>query len=387
MNTIIKKQMERIMAYESDSTVIDLYLDKVLDKVDVNLDHFSDGFASTSTGNRYKKIENTYWTTSFYIGIAWAAYAITGDKKFLRNNEFYFDSFKKRIDDRIETDTHDLGFLYSLSCVAEYKMTGNEAAKEVAVEAADLLMERYNDGVDGILACCPMDAGVPYIRIIIDTMMNLPLLFWASEVTGDSKYYDAAYQHAKLASTTLVREDASVFHTYLFDPVSGRAIEGKTSQGKFDQSTWARGQAWCVYGYALAYGYTKDEDFLTLAKRAAEYYVGNLPEDFIHYWDFSVTDLEPEMKDSSAASIGLCGFMEIAKYCVDPEEKAFYEKTASVMLEQLCRHYYIDSKEAGVGFLREGYYGHSKYDECSSWGDYYFVEAFMKLSKSDISFW
>ena len=383
--SIINK--DRIEAYQLDEGVLMEYLQKSFNTIDQNMEVFKDSFPHVSVGNKYKYKANTVWTASFFPGMTNLAYGATKDEKFLRNVEAYLKSFEERLEKGIAVDTHDIGFLYTLSCVAVYKLTGNEKAKGIAIKAADKLITRYNPRGEYIQAWKQMGVGVGDVKIIIDCMMNLPLLYWASEVTGDSKYADIAKKHAYTSSKTLVREDGSVYHTYLFDPISGRAIEGKTHQGKLDESTWARGQAWCVYGYALSYILTKDAYFLEVATKAADYFINNLPENFVHYWDFAVTDVNPEVRDTSANSIGACGLLELAKY-VSADQKAIYEKTAKIMLEQLCKEYFIDTNKKGYGLLRESFYNIRDCNECSSWGDYYFVEALCKIhnKENDILF-
>ena len=378
--SIINK--ERIEAYRVDEGFLMEYLQKSFNIIDRNMEVFKDSFPHVSVGNKYKKQPNTQWTASFFSGMTNLAYWATKDEKFLRNADTYLKSFEERLEKGIGVDTHDIGFLYTLSCVAVYKLTGNEKAKEIAIKAADKLITRYNPRGEYIQAWRQMGVGVGEVKIIIDCMMNLPLLYWASKVTGDSKYADIAKKHAYTSSKTLVREDGSVYHTYLFDPISGRAIEGKTHQGKYDESTWARGQAWCVYGYTLSYILTKDAYFLRVATKAADYFINNLPENFVHYWDFAVTDVNPEVRDTSANTIGACGLLELAKYVSD-EQKAIYEKTAKIMLQQLCKEYFIDTNETGYGFIRESFYNIRDCNECSSWGDYYFVEALCKIHNKE----
>lgn len=377
-----------IKEYAVKEDLFQEYLNKTLTTVDRNLDYYNDSFQHVSVGNKYPKVQNNVWTTSFLPGMAHLAYFTTGDEKYLRNSEFYLKSFEERIEKTEHTDTHDLGFLYTLTCVALYKLKGNEKAKEIAIKAADKLASRYNEQGQYIQAWGKMGIGVPNVKIIIDCMMNLPLLYWATEVTNDAKYADIAKKHAITSSKTLVREDGSVYHTYLFDPISGRAIMGKTHQGKFDESTWARGQAWAVYGFTLSYMYTKDPQFLEIALKAADYYINNLPKDFVHYWDFSVTDLNPEMKDSSAASIGACGLLELSKYVEDTKGES-YKKCALIMVQQLCEHYFIDTNDSGFGLLRESFYNIRECNECSSWGDYFFVEALctIKDRENRMMFW
>ena len=191
----------------------------VIGKIDENLEKFTHVFpSSASVDNVYQGVQNVEWTTSFWTGMLWLAYEFTGDDKYRKIAEIQLESFEKRIEQKKYTATHDLGFLYSLSCVAAYKLTDNEKAKEIALKAADELIIRYLPKAKIIQAWGDLSNEKQRGRMIIDCNMNLPLLYWASEVTGDKKYYDIAYNHAKQAQKYIVREDASTYHTYDMDP-------------------------------------------------------------------------------------------------------------------------------------------------------------------------
>ncbi|KAI4453108.1 udp-glucose 4-epimerase [Holotrichia oblita] len=282
-------------------------LKKWCKKIDENLEDFTYKFPSSFTENKmYSQTENTDWTESFWTGMVWLAYELTGDEKYRKAGDIHVESFRNRIDNNIAVDHHDLGFLYTLSCIACYKLTGSEFAKETALKAADKLMTRYKEKGEFIQAWGAIDDPKAY-RLIIDCMMNLPLLYWASEVTGDKKYYDIAYKHAKTTARNIVREDASTFHTFYFDPQTGEPLDGVTHQGFSDDSCWARGQAWGVYGFALSYVYTKDEVFTDLYKKVTNYFLNRLPEDYVAYWDLIFNDGSGEERDSSLSAIAVCG--------------------------------------------------------------------------------
>ena len=378
---------ERINNYQLQENVLCDYLEKSFNIIDKNLDYFNDSYLHFSEGNKYPKVANSNWTTAFFPGMAYLAYQISGDEKYLRNSNTYLDSFEERVIKYGDSISHDLGFLYTLSCVSLYKLKGDERAKNAALRAADCLINRYNPRGEYIQAWGPIGIGVPDVKIIIDCMMNLCLLYWASEVTGDPKYAEIAKKHAMTSSKTLVREDGSVYHTYLFDPITGRAIQGKTHQGKFDESTWARGQAWAVYGFALTYMYTKDSYFLEVAEKASDYFINNLPQNFVHYWDFSATDFNPEMRDSSASCIGACGLLELSKHLTG-EKAELYSRVSKIMLQELCDNYFIDNNKPGYGLITESYYNSHCFNECSSWGDYFFTEAMCRVKDSNMPlFW
>ena len=307
-----------------------------------------------------------------------------GDAAFLQYKGDYLASFKARLDDRIGI-SHDLGFLYTLSAVALYKLTGDEEAKALALRAADMLCERYNEKGRYIQAWGEFNVGTPYVKIIVDTMLNLPLLFWAGETTGEARYTDIATAHAHTCADYLVREDYSSFHTYLMDPATGKAVEGRTHQGFHDNTTWARGQAWVVTGFALAYTYTKEPRFLEVSRRAAEVFLQNLPADFVPYWDFTFNDHIPDIRDSSAASIFTCGLLELAQY-VDNAEAARDRAAARTIVRSLYDHYFLhDPDRAGV--LTDAIYHRDTGATCVIWGDYFFYETLLRLLGGDKCFW
>ncbi|HDR7794296.1 TPA: glycoside hydrolase family 88 protein [Bacillus luti] len=333
---------------------------------------------------------NIGWTTSFWTGMLWLSYELTGDERYQNTLEQHIQSFKERAEKEIDCDTHDLGFLYSISCVAAYKLTGSEAAKSAALTAADLLMKRYVE-VAGILqAWGDMDDPDQRGRMIIDCLMNLPLLYWASEVTGKSIYKDTAYTHAQNSLEYIVRDDATTYHTYYFDTETGKPKFGKTYQGYSDDSCWARGQAWGIYGFALSYLYTKDEKFLEMSKTLANYFLNRSPEDSVVYWDLIFTDGSGEVKDSSSSAIAVCGLLELIKHLPNEEEKQYYSNAAHTILLSLYENYSSRNEESVNALLMHGVYAkpfNVGVDEANLWGDYYYLEALARVTKDWNLYW
>ncbi|WP_409344096.1 glycoside hydrolase family 88 protein [Paenibacillus sp. MBLB4367] len=363
----------------------------VLRKIDQNLETFVDTFpAPASTNLVYEATDNEEWTPAFWTGMLWLAYEVTGDDKYRRVAEIQLDTFKKRAEERIGTETHDLGFLYTLSCVAAYRLTGNEEAKRTALLAADLLMTRYYDKAGIIQAWGNLSNPEQRGRMIIDCCMNLPLLYWAAEMTGNPAYYDAAVSHAKQAAAYLIRDNASSYHTFYMDVETGEPKYGKTSQGYSDDSCWSRGQAWAIYGFPLTYVYTGNPEMLELTKRVSHYFLNRLPEDFVCYWDLVFTD-GPEERDSSAAAIAVCGLMELAKHLPPTDEtRAVYEQAALKMLKSLADSYTSAERPDSNGVLLHGVYGKplgNGVDECCIWGDYYYFEALVRATRDWKLYW
>jgi Glycosyl Hydrolase Family 88. len=375
-----------------DPAFIERSIRFVLDKIDANLATFTHQFpAAASRDLVYPATENKDWTTSFWTGMLWLAYEVTGDAKYREAAEIQVKSFTKRAETRFETDTHDLGFLYSLSCVAAYKLTGSEEAKATALLAAELLMERYVEQAGILQAWGDMNDPEQQGRMIIDCNMNLPLLYWASEQTGDPKYAQAAKNHVKQAANYIVRDDASTYHTYYMDVVTGEPRFGQTHQGYDDNSCWARGQAWGIYGFPLSYTYTQDNELLTLTKKLSHYFLNRLPKDGISYWDLIFVYGNEQERDSSAAAITACGLLELYKHLDAGDwDRGMYRQAAWQIVKALSVSYTTAGEPHSNGVLKHGVYNKPRkmgIDECVIWGDYYYFEALVRLSRDWKSYW
>ena len=216
---------------------------------------------ANSVDGIYKPIDNVEWTTGFWPGELWLSYMETGDEIFAHAAGIFVESFRDRIRKHVMVDHHDMGFLYSPSCVAAWMITRNAHAREAAIMAADNLIARFHEKGQFLQAWG--EARDNY-RYIIDCLLNLPLLYWASDETGDPKYRDIALRHTKTCISNSFREDWSSYHTFFMDPETGAPVRGETCQGYKADSSWARGQAWGVYGLALAYRHTGEEKYLEM---------------------------------------------------------------------------------------------------------------------------
>lgn len=343
---------------------------------------FTDHYPHVSKNNVYPLEKNELWTASFYPGMCYLAYDVTGDKEYIKHEQDYLYSFRRRLQDKVGID-HDLGFLYTLTCVDDYMLTGSKEAYDLAMEAAKVLAARYNEKGHYIQAWGDMGIGYPDVKIIIDTMMNLPLLYW----TGDPELLRIARNHAKTAADNLIRPDFTSYHAYLMDPETGKAVKGITHQGYADESTWARGQAWAVYGFAISYRYTKEERFLEVSKKTAEVFIKNLPEDSVCYWDFTFNDKNPDIRDTSAAAIFVCGLLELCQF-VSEEEAACYRQIVDRVMDSLWEKYTTRQIPEATGVLTEGmYHRNNGAEECVIWGDYFYLEALVRMEKQWKPFW
>lgn len=365
-------------------------LDYVKEKTDENLPVFRDTFPAPNSENLvYPQWENIEWTPGFYTGMLWLLYEETKEQKYLDALEPLLATFQKRLEEDTTLETHDIGFLYSLSTLAGYKVLGDEQYLSISQRAADRLMNRYHPKARIIQAWGNLQDPTQRGRMIIDCLMNLPLLYDISSVTGSRTYYEAALNHAKQAKAYLVREDFSTYHTFYMDVETGEPIKGTTAQGYSDQSAWARGQAWGVYGFALSYVHTKELSFLETAMKTADYYLERLPEDYVPYWDLYFKDGN-QYRDSSAACILACGLLEIGKHLplADPKKKA-YEETAVRIVRSLAENY-TTKGERSNGILKHAVYSiphNNGVDECCVWGDYFYLEALIRLSRPWNMYW
>lgn len=366
-------------------------IDLVIKQIDANMEYFKDKFPSSATkNNEYGIIENIEWTDGFWTGLLWLAYEYTGDEKYRELADKNVASFKNRVEKDIELDHHDLGFLYSLATVSGYKLTGSEDAREASIKAANKLISRYQEKGEFIQAWGELGSKDHY-RFIIDCLLNIPLLYWASDETGDAKYRNIANKHFVTSCNNVIRDDASAFHTFYMDNETGKPLRGVTRQGYSDDSAWARGQAWGVYGIPLNYRYTRNESCFNLYEGMTNYFLNRLPKDNVCYWDLIFNDGDDHSKDSSAAAIAVCGMHEMNKYLPEVDEnKEVYKYAMHNILRSLIENYMNPEIEPGKPVLLHGVYSwHSGkgVDEGNIWGDYFFLEALMRFYKDWNLYW
>lgn len=338
-------------------------------------------FPHASHDGKYDCAYPAWWTNGFYPGILWLIYRDNSDD-FLKSTA---NEVEEKLDSVLEeyynTD-HDMGFLWSLTSVAQYKINKNESSRRRALHAANLLAGRFNLAGRFIRAWNGDKKG----WAIIDCLMNLPLLYWASEETGDPRFKHIAVAHAETALKYFLREDGSANHICSFDPESGEFIESFGGQGYKVGSAWSRGLSWAVYGFALSYKYTKKEEFLEGSKRAAKYFYEHLPEDKVPYWDFSLPSNDGEPRDSSAAACAACGLMELA----DLTDDVSYKKMGEEITKSLYDNY-TDFDSDAQELIKEGTSNkpeHTNINVGLIYGDYFFTEALARLNgKCSALFW
>lgn len=370
-------------------------INNVIKRLDRSLERFSDCFpvCNRFRNNEYIKSPDVDWTTSLFTGCYWLAYEITGDEKFKKAADKHCEICKYTADNEINLDDHDTGFKFIPSSIASYKLTGNEIDKETALKAAKILLDHYSFEGKFIIRGGKNrdDDPFEYYRTLVDSMMNISLFFWAHQMTGDKVYYDAAKDHYETTIKYLIKEDGSSFHHYQFDTKTHKPLYGVTLQGITDDSCWARGHSWLLYGFPTAYKYTKDDKLIDAFKAVTNYYLNNLPKDNVPYWDFAFKDGSFEVRDASAAVIGVCGMFEACDVFPDGSiDKEFYRNAACTILKTViekCENEY----ENLDGLIKHvtGSKPHAmSVDSCGLYGDYYYFEALVRYIKPDwIKYW
>lgn len=370
---------------------IDDLISAVLARIDRMLPQFVDHFpAPASESGVYAPIDNIEWTNGFWTGMLWLAWELTGRSTYRQTAERHVVSFADRIERRINVDHHDLGFLYTLSACAAYRLTGCEVGLKAGIEAARLLLARFDPVANVIQAWGNMRDPEQRGRMIIDCNMNLPLLYWATAQTGDPRFADAANRHFMQAQKLLVRPDASTFHTFYIDTRTGKPRHGSTHQGFSDESSWARGQAWGIYGFALGWRLTHDAGLAELAAKLANHFLNRLPSDSICCWDLIFMDEDQTPRDSSAAAIAACGLLELANALpLSHEARDSYASWAWRIVRNLGDSYLAPLDGSNAVLLHAVYHMPNKagVDEACIWGDYFFLEALMRLRRIWLPYW
>ncbi|WP_405607853.1 glycoside hydrolase family 88 protein [Polaribacter sp. Asnod1-A03] len=320
------------------------------------------------------------WCSGFFPGALWFAYEYSGDES-TKDQAAKFTLPIKTIA-YTKADNHDIGFMVYGSYGNGYRLTGNKEYKEVLLAAADTLATLYNPKVGSILSW-PSQMHKFKHNTIIDNMMNLELLFWAAKNGGSQDLYDIAKSHAEITMKHIVRKDSAVYHVGSFDENTGEFLRGYTHQGYADESMWARGQTWGIYGFSIAYRETGEQAFLDTAIKLTDHYINRLPEDKIPYWDFDDPKIPNAPKDASAAGVAACGMLELSTLVKDEKLKAKYYNAAVSYIKELSTDKYLsgDTNQALLLHSTGHYPNNSEIDVPIVYADYYFMEALVRLNK------
>jgi unsaturated chondroitin disaccharide hydrolase len=323
------------------------------------------------------------WTSGFWPGVLWYLYEYTKDQKW----ETSADKYTHYLAPLAVTPAldHDLGFQVFNSYGNAYRLTKNPAYKNVILKTADTLATLFNPKVGTILSWPRAVPNMewPQHNTIMDNMINLELLFWASKNGGNKKLYDMAVSHATVTMNNQFRPDYTSYHVMIYDKETGKKIKAVTHQGYSDSSMWARGQGWAIYGYTMVYRETKDPKFLDFAHKVTKVYLDRLPKDLIPYWDFDAPNGTKEPRDASAAALVASGLIELSTYTKDKALAKTYLEKAEGMLAELSSSRY-QSRALNPAFLLHstGHYPNgSEIDYSIIYADYYYIEALVRLKK------
>ncbi len=354
-------------------------------QVDALVESHPDYFPIYTTGGRWRHQGElwTDWTGGFLVGMMWKFLEHSGDQKWRRRAEHYSQLLEHRKSDRA---VHDLGFIFLNTYLPWYELTGDQPLLDTIVEAGRTLAMRFVEPGGYLCSFVSRDS------LFIDIMMNVPLIFYVANQTGDEELRRVAETHCRTTRDTIVRGDGSTAHEGIFDLETGRFLRQTTHQGLAGDSAWARGLAWSLYGFSKVYALTGNKEFLEVAERNAAYWLANLPDDNVPYWDFHA-DLSATLpwgpqKDSSAGAIAASGLLDLAQQTESAELREAYRNTALAMLDALVvSEYLADATPGWEGILKHGVYHTEKnlgVDESVMWGEFFFVEAVGKAMSYEL---
>ncbi len=330
---------------------------------------------------------NVGWSTGFWNGMCWLGYEMSGRHAFRSCAQQQNASFAQRLVRRIDLNRHELGMLYGPSFVAAYRVTGNPWYRSQVLEAAKLLQARFLPEPGVVQAWGRLDDAREQGRIIIETVMNTPLLHWASAQTGNPVFAEAAARHLARSRELLVRRDGSIRQSCHLGLAGGQPHTYQAWQAQSEDTCWARGQAWAIYGFALNHRMAPGLGLLDAAREMADYLLSRMPADGVLHWDLALDWRSGQQRDSSAASIAVCGLLELAGQL--GEGGARYREAALEMLESLV-HTCAAPLGHGKGLLSHGVYSLPEgrgVDESNLWGDYHYLEALARVNHGWSSFW
>lgn len=338
-----------------------------------------------ATNGKYDdKVENNifWWTNGFFPGMMWQMYHATGEEIFRESAEKNEIQLDEALDKFTGLD-HDMGFVWLHTAVANYRVTGKEQSKIRGLKAANLLAGRFNLAGEFIQAWNHQPGWS-----IIDSMMNIPLLYWASEETGNPRFKQIAQAHADTLLKYFVRPDGSVGHIGEFDPETGEFIQLLGGQGYDSHSAWSRGQAWALYGFALSYHHTKEIRFLEAAKKIANYFIANVSQtDYLTLVDFKAPYETPKY-DASAGCCAACGMLELTELVLD-DEKNLYQSAAEKIIKATTEHW-LDLDPTRDGLVQnssQSYHNPEESHVSIVYGDYFYIEALLRLEEKNLFLW
>ena len=326
-----------------------------------------------------------WWTNGFWGGMMWQLYKATGEEIYRENAEETEGKLDAALNNYWVMD-HDSGFRWLPTSVAKYRLTGDKKSENRALMAASNLAGRFNPAGNFIVAWNGNTDKRRNGWAIIDCTMNLPLLYWAYEQTGDPRYYHIATKHADTAIQAFIREDGSARHIVEFDPVTGDINRSYGGQGYAKGSSWTRGQSWALYGFTLSFLHTKKERYLDTAEKVADYFISCIPESGLIPVDFR-QPADCDWEDDIAAGVAACGLIELSKVAKEWKKQAYLDAAVRMLKaldEKSCNY---DPKADNLLERCTAAYGDEKHNFPIVYGDYYYIEAIWKLTGEELFIW
>jgi len=326
-----------------------------------------------------KLVASRDWTSGFFPGELWFLYEYTGNKEWKQQAENFTANIER---EKTNGGTHDMGFKVYCSFGTGFRLTNNQHYKEVIIQSAKTLSTRFRP-ITGTIRSWDHSGDKWAYPVIIDNMMNLELLFAATQLTGDSSFYKIAVSHATTTMKNHFRPDFSSYHVVGYDTLTGNVVKKSTHQGYADESAWSRGQVWGLYGYTMCYRFTKDKKYLEQAEKIATFILNhpNMPKDLVPYWDFNAPNIPNEERDASAAAALASGLYELSTYSKNGK---LYKDKANKILESLTNNYRSPIGE-NKGFILLHSTGSrpssSEVDVPLNYADYYYLEALLRSKK------
>lgn len=314
-----------------------------------------------------------WWTNGFWPAEMWRMYLVTGDDQY-KAEAVRAEVMLDEAWDFTEGLHHDVGFMWLLSSGVNYRLTGDKKSRERTVRAANFLMSRFNPNGRFLRAWNGDRTG----WAIIDCMMNIPLLYWASKTFDDPRYRQIAMIHADTSLESFVRPDGSVHHIVVFDPETGEVVDHPYGQGVASGSSWSRGQAWAMYGFTFSYLHTGEQRYLDAAKRISHYFIANIWQDWIPDCDFRAPK-DPVVKDNAAGGIAACALLELAKIVPEHEVESYLVPAINILKAADAHCADWTEKTPAVMQMCTGSYHADDHHIAMDYGDYFFIEAMHKL--------
>jgi len=326
-----------------------------------------------------KLVASRDWTSGFFPGELWFLYEYTGNNEWKQQAESFTANMER---EKANGGTHDMGFKVYCSFGTGFRLTRDQHYKDVIIQSARTLSTRFRP-ITGTIRSWDHSRDKWAYPVIIDNMMNLELLFAATQLTGDSSFYKIAVTHANTTMNNHFRDDNSSYHVVEYDTITGKVVKKNTHQGFSHESAWSRGQVWGLYGYTMCYRFTKDKKYLEQAEKIAAFVLNhpNMPKDLVPYWDYNAPNIPNEERDVSAAAILASGLYELSIYSKNGN---LYKEKANKIVESLTNNYRSVIGE-NKGFILSHSTGskpsNSEVDVPLSYADYYYLEALLRSKK------